>query len=66
MGTPVVHWNQYVFDRVDRLVLLTRKWNIVKNLPGGTSMWSPNQLFAHQSSRSLNGLVGITHPAITE
>lgn len=22
----------------------TRKWNIVKNLPGGMSMWSPNQL----------------------
>lgn len=24
--------------------ILTRKWNMVKNLPGGMSMWSPNQL----------------------
>lgn len=22
---------------------LTKKWNMVKNLPGGMSMWSPNQ-----------------------
>jgi hypothetical protein len=22
----------------------TRKWNMVKNLPGGMSIWSPNQL----------------------
>lgn len=37
--------NQSKDQKNSREFALTKKWNMVKNFPGGMSMWSPNQLF---------------------
>ena len=44
----------------------SRKWNMVKNLPGGICMWSPNHLVESQHAADVIVCFLETYPAITE